>query len=258
MIAPRDSGIRRPGPGLRRYLRHFLAFVIIDTAALLSAQDRPPADVQNAPAPAVPATPNAALPGPGAAANANPELNGDFFDAPPAPVPADDVVSRATQWNQSLFDAFQPGGSLGRYTGTNRTAGLLEPLPPANPKPRPGAAFRASGAHPPPRVVLPTLDQLTRQGMNLRFNSSAGTFRLTYREVFGARGNSLGGSMGQGTAAATYTTGNFGKSLVNFSASTFMGGPPTLLMTGGYYNNSLWTAGTQKHPSPTVSLRLTF
>jgi hypothetical protein len=106
------------------------------------------------------------------------------------------------------------------------------------------------------------LDQLSRNGMNLGLNSVLGSFRLTYREIFSGRPNSLGGGFGQASAAATYSTPRFGsKGLMDFSAAALMGtGPVNTLLGGGFGNSIIGGNGPGRKPqnAPTVALKLTF
>ncbi len=266
MSASHEPGILPHYPTPHCGSLRLLAASVVAASSILCAQQGSSGTVQNAQpvtaptAPAVPAGPSQAgapAPASGAApASGTTDLSTNALDASPAPPSAAGPALASTVWNQSLFEAFQPGCSLGRFAEVNPRAGLPDAVSP-QPARRAGAAFRASSVHPAPKFTVPTLDQLTRQGMNLRFNSTAGTFRFTYREIFGGRGNSIGGGVGQATAAATYTTSNFRDTLVNLSASTFMG-TPTRDMLGTFVNTPMWTGGTAKHPAPTVSLRLTF
>jgi hypothetical protein len=232
--------------------------IVLASPGLIHAQSSPgnSADTQGQTAPlSAPALANTATGGSGSAAATKPAIAGAVSGSGSGLASDGSPASPAIPWNQSLLDAFQPNGGPGRFLGLADPTGTRVVLTAAGR----GTGVRFGGRpQGKPKPVIPNLNQLTRQGMNLRFNSPAGSFRLTYREVFGPRTNALGGGMGMGTAAATYTTSNVGGTLVNFSAAAFMGGPPTTAMTGGFYNNSLWTAGTQKHPAPTLSVRLTF
>ena len=106
------------------------------------------------------------------------------------------------------------------------------------------------------------LDQLARNGMNLGLNSALGSFRVTYREIFTGRPNSLGGGFGQASAAAMYTTPRFGnKGVMDFSAAALMGtGSINTLIGSGFGNSAIGGNGPGRKPqnAPTVAIKLTF
>jgi hypothetical protein len=192
---------------------------------------------------------------PGITPTSQPGLNGLALLAPARPGTDPSLVP----WDRSAAGRFKPGSRGPQISATGGhltdTASLFQP----SGTPNALSGLRGAGINGPPLLSMQKLNQLNSQQMNLRFNSSAGSFRFTYREVFGARANSVGGGVGQGTAAATFSSTNFGGSLFNFSAAALMGAPAPGSVTGGFQNSpTVFTGGTQKHPAPTVALRLTF
>jgi hypothetical protein len=183
-----------------------------------------------------------------------------------APV-ADDRIARRdallglSAWDHTLEGAFELGRRLIQLSESAAVPVNANAILPARPF---ALRLSARGSH----VSLASLvnafrpDQLTRNGMNLDVNSAYGSFRLTYREIFTGRPNSLGGGFGQASAAATYSTPRFGsKGLMDFSAAALMGtGSVNTLLGGGFGNSLIGGNGPGRKPqnSPTVALKLTF
>jgi hypothetical protein len=109
--------------------------------------------------------------------------------------------------------------------------------------------------------VLGTLmkfDLLGRGGTALHLNTSAGTFRLSYREVSSGRGPGANGGFGQGFADDSFTSTNFSNGMFNVSATGTYGGiPVTGTLRAG--SSSIGTgAGGQKRSAPSVGVKLSF
>jgi hypothetical protein len=173
-----------------------------------------------------------------------------------------DALLGLARWDRTLQGAFQLGtgaiglaadaishAQLGGFRPNLRTQGILD---------------RSVGAA--PQFSMNTLakslhmDQLQRQGMNLRLNSAYGSFKMSYREVFQAHANGLGGGVGQASAAATYTTPRFG-AMMDFSAAAMMGtGSINSFMGGGFGTNAIggYAPGHKQGTAPTVAIKLSF
>jgi hypothetical protein len=178
-----------------------------------------------------------------------------------------DAMLGLADWDHTLLGAFQLGARLIRLSVTAPIYSGPAPdsvIARAHPQASTVVHFSASAPHAPLDEIAKALkiDQLQRQGMNVRLNSPFGNFRLTYREVFGGRANSLGGGVGQASAAATFTTPRFGTGgMFDFSAAALMGtGQINTFMGGGFGNNSIggFGPGAHKQQAPTVALKLTF
>jgi hypothetical protein len=101
-------------------------------------------------------------------------------------------------------------------------------------------------------------EPLGRRGPNLRFNSSAGTFRLSYGAMFNARSPGSSGGFGQGQAAASFTSPNFSNGLFNLSATGMYGGRPVTGSIRAGSNSMGSVPGGPKHSGPSVALKLSF
>jgi hypothetical protein len=172
-----------------------------------------------------------------------------------------DALLGMAQWDHTLMGAFEMGARLAGFKFT--------PMIP--PRPVKGTSILEGPvrlSNPRPRISVDSLartlraDQLQRQGMNLHMDSAYGNFKLTYREIFSGRANSLGGGLGQASAAATYTTPRFGAGgLMDFSAAALMGTGSVNTLMGGGFGNSLIGGngpGRKEQNAPTVALKLTF
>jgi len=178
-------------------------------------------------------------------------------------LPQRDALLGLAEWNHTLLGAFQLGTRLFRMAAPPATASVLLPA-----QARVSAVLRFSAFGPPPRVTMESIakvlkmDQLQRQGMNVNLNSAYGSFRLQYREVFSARANTLGGGVGQASAAATYTSPRFGAGrLMDFSAAALMGtGSINQLLGTGFGSSAIggFGPGRRSDTAPTVAIKLTF
>jgi hypothetical protein len=218
----------------------------------------------------------AALSASGSASGAGPALTagdvetiaaGSEPELAPLRIARRDALLGLAAWDHSLLGAFELGA---RLVELSSLTALSEPrviIGPAMAVARPAGRmirFSTSGS----RVSVSSLasslklNQLVHQGMNLRMDSPFGNFRLTYREIFSGRPNSLGGGVGQASAAATYTTPRFGAGgLMDFSAAALMGtGAINTLLGNGFGNSVIGGNGPalRKNPGPTVALKLTF
>ena len=182
----------------------------------------------------------------------------EFF----APLTRRDALLGLTAWDHTLVGAFQLGASLLHLSTIVPSALGHAPV-------RPGGAqvLRFYGST--PRVSLDQIakalriDQLERQGMNLNLKSTYGNFRLQYREIFNGRSNSLGGGVGLATAAAMYTSPQFGNSkLLDFSAAALIGtGSINQMLGSGFGTSVIGGNGPALHKqaaAPTVAIKLTF
>jgi hypothetical protein len=165
-----------------------------------------------------------------------------------------------TGWDHTLAGAFELGEELLRRAAT------ADPLE-ANsllPSRKPVAVFSTSGSRSPfsSFIRVSSLNQLSRNGMNVAMKSWLGNFNLTYREIFSGRPNSLGGGVGQASAAAMFTTPRFGSGgKFDFSAAALMGTGSVNTLMGGGFGNSLIGGNGPGHKSqdaPTVAIKLTF
>lgn len=171
-----------------------------------------------------------------------------------------DTLLGLAQWDHTLLGAFELSARLLRYSETLVTSTAAPAARPVDVVGR----FSTSGGHTTINDIAKAwkVDQLQRQGMNLNMKSPYGNFRLTYREIFSGRANSLGGGIGQASAAAIYTTPRFGAGgLLDFSAAALMGnGSINQLLGGGFGNNNIGGFGPRlrKSEGPTVAIKLTF
>jgi hypothetical protein len=174
-----------------------------------------------------------------------------------------DAMLGLAEWDHTLLGAFQLGARLIHLSAAPPMPGAIARVhPPA------GAAARfsvsGSASHAPLDEIAKALkiDQLQRQGMNLHMSSPFGNFRLQYREIFSGRANSLGGGLGQASAAASWTTPRFGTGgMFDFSAAALMGsGSLNQLMGGGFGNSNIggFGPGHRQSTGPTVAVKLTF
>jgi hypothetical protein len=164
-------------------------------------------------------------------------------------------------WDHTLLGAFEFGARLIQLSKEAASPVEANAILPSRPI---ALRFSTAGSHASLASMVSAfrLDQLTRNGMNVGLNSALGSFRLTYREIFSGRPNSLGGGFGQASAAAMYTTPRFGsKGVMDFSAAALMGtGSVNTLMDGGFGNSNIGGNGPGRKPqsAPTVAIKLTF
>lgn len=163
-------------------------------------------------------------------------------------------------WDHTLLGAFEIGAKLLRQSATvdplaaNSIATVRKPF----------AVFSASGSRSvsSPRIRVSPIGQLSRNGMNVDMKSVFGNFNVTYREIFTGRHNTLGGGVGQASAAAMFTTPRFGSGgKFDFSAAALLGAGPLNTLTGGGFGNSLIGGngpGRKSQTSPTMAIKLTF
>jgi len=147
----------------------------------------------------------------------------------------------------------QRGASFGQFTGEG-AGGRYD---------NPGSLFQmgnivdrafangANGAF----GTLPRFDQMMRSSFTLPLASSVGTFKLSYRDMFGPSGNAMGGNIGRGSASAMFGTSNLGNGMflsagTGYGSRTMASGPGNSSMTGN--------AGGQRHSGPSVALKLSF
>jgi hypothetical protein len=100
--------------------------------------------------------------------------------------------------------------------------------------------------------MLPRFDARIASSFTLPLNSAAGTFRLSYRDMFSDGRNAMGRNPGVGSGSAMFGTSNLGNGMF-LSAGSSYGSRSTAGSAAG--NSAL--AG-QKHSGPSVGLRLTF
>lgn len=72
--------------------------------------------------------------------------------------------------------------------------------------------------------VLPALNRFTRGGLNLPFDSSLGSFRLSYQNLFGGAGGSMGNRIGYGSPSASFTSTHLRTGKIDFSSSATISG----------------------------------
>ena len=166
-------------------------------------------------------------------------------------------------WDHSLQGAFELGERLMRLASPVALPGARGSAATAT-----GSVLRLSAYGSPPKASLDAIakalriDQLERQGMNLRMSSPFGNFRFQYREIFTARANTLGGGVGQASAAASWTAPRFGAGgLFNFTAAALMGtGLINQLLGNGFGSSAIGGNGPGRKSStaPTVAIKLTF
>jgi hypothetical protein len=171
-----------------------------------------------------------------------------------------DAALGLAEWDHTLLGAFELGAKLLRHSAT------ADPLE-ANsllPSRKSLAVFATSGAHSPiPSFIsVSPLNQVYRNGMNVNMKSVFGDFNVTYREIFTGRPNTLGGGVGQASAAAMFTTPGFGSGRkLDFSAAALMGTGSINTLLGSGFGNSLIGGNGPGHKaqnSPTVAIKLTF
>jgi len=100
--------------------------------------------------------------------------------------------------------------------------------------------------------MLPRLDTRVAGSVTLPFNSSVGTLRMSYREMFGDGRNAIGTNFATGSGSATFGTSNLGNGMF-LSAGTSYNSRSTAGSTVGSA-----ALGGQKHSGPSVGLKLSF
>jgi hypothetical protein len=166
------------------------------------------------------------------------------FGLAPASGVADEVnfdKRERDQANHALYDAFESGSSPAWSTSTGLRPHRLDSLDPFMRERQSTVSLAARGLPATPELMLPNLNPALRYGNEIRFSSSAGTFR--FNQSLGGRGYYPLARTLPGAPLASFTTPNLGSTLMNFSASTYMGGA---------------TYGAQHHTGPSISLRLNF
>ena len=172
-----------------------------------------------------------------------------------------EVGLRTSLWGRSLHQSFEfgahPSGSGMSLNQSGpflrRSSNLFEGAAPRQLAPLfPQAASARDGmfgAHTTSPEAFRIFDPLAHGAPNLRFNSSLGMFKLSYRESFGLRGFS--------TDRGTDTSGapNSGSGMFNLSAGSGFGSRSTSGASGNGFGGA---AGTPKHSGPSVAVRLTF
>ena len=161
-------------------------------------------------------------------------------------------------WDHTLLGAFELGERLLRKSAAadplvaNSVAFVRKPF----------SVFSTSGSRSSPWIHVSPIDQLSRNGMNVDMKSVFGNLNVVYREIFTGRPNTLGGGVGQASAAAMFTTPRFGSGgKFDFSAAALMGTGSLNTLTGGGFGNSLIGGngpGRKSQTSPTVAIKLTF
>jgi len=177
--------------------------------------------------------------------------SGTGFNAPPsgfgqAGGPPNSSSSSATLWNHLLLDAFQfgiqsgnlsgggdglNGGGPGYGSGPNRSgtgapgnsidlnflfrmaSGVSSDLAAG----KSGTLHTALG-------ILPKFNQLARGGLNLPFNSSFGSFRLSYQNLVSGVGNTKVARIGEGSPSASFDSSHFRAGKIDFSAAAMLSG----------------------------------
>jgi hypothetical protein len=172
-----------------------------------------------------------------------------------------DALLGMALWDHTLLGAFALGQHFTQLTASAAMSARAAAAPAAS-----TAVLRYSA--PRSRVSIESIvntlniNQIQRQGMNLRMSSPFGNFRLQYRELFNVRPNSLGGGLGQASAAATYTTPRFGAGgLWDLSAAALMGTGSINQLLGNGFGSSLIGGngpGRKSDTAPTVAIKLTF
>lgn len=172
-----------------------------------------------------------------------------------------DALLGLAAWDHTLLGAFAFGERLIRLSKEAATPLDANAILPSRPI---ALRFSTSGSHASLESLANAfrLDQLSRNGMDVAMKSAFGSFNLTYREIFTGRPNSLGGGVGQASAAAMFTTPRFGsKGVMDFSAAALMGtGSINTLMGSGFGNSAIGGNGPGRKPqnAPTVAIKLTF
>jgi hypothetical protein len=163
-------------------------------------------------------------------------------------------------WDHTLLGAFKLGAKV---LHASAASDLLQ----ANslfPSRKSLSVFSISGSQPrmSPFLIVSPLNQVYRNGMNVDMRSAFGDFNVTYREIFTGRPNTLGGGVGQASAAAMFTTPRFGSGgKLDFSAAALMGTGSINTLLGSGFGNSLIGGngpGHKSQTSPTVAIKLTF
>jgi len=162
----------------------------------------------------------------------------------PASGPADEANPdnrEQDQADQALYNAFQSGAGVTWSTNTGLRPHRLDSLTPFMRERQSPANLAAHRPSTVPDLMFPGLNPAFRGNEEIRFNSSAGTFR--FNQSLGGRGYYPLARMLPGAPLASFNTPNVGNTLMNFSASTYFGGA---------------TYGMQHRSGPSISLRLNF
>jgi hypothetical protein len=198
-------------------------------------------------------------PGPGIRAFGQPEA--------PSAAGTRDLALKPVAGNRWLREPSQPGigtgtfggsaaGSIG-FTGIGRQKGggfdqfAAERM--SGPQQKFASPFssdnillrnQASGTTP---GTLPLFDARIASSFTLPFNSAAGNFRLSYRDMFSTGKNAMGGNFGTSSGSSSFGTSNLGNGMFLSAGSSY-----------GGRSSAGAAAGGQKHLGPSVGLRLTF
>jgi hypothetical protein len=183
-----------------------------------------------------------------------------------------DMFPNPVAWNRWLMEPSQPWIGVGRFggsaagsigfTGIGRQQGggfdqiagrgLGGPqmnFPPLFPETGTPTRNQMSGTAP---GTLPRFDARTASSFILPFNSAAGGFRLSYREIFSGGRIAEVDKLGAGTGSAMFSTSNLGNGMFLSAGSTYGS-----RSTGGSPAGNSALAG-QRHSGPSVGLKLTF
>jgi hypothetical protein len=189
----------------------------------------------------------------------------------PSTAPARDLSFKPLAWNRGLLEPSQPAigfgsfgslaaGSIGFYGIGRQQGGGFNGLTSGgmgSPQGNLPSLFPATGTLPRAQAfgtaqgIPPRFDARVAGSLTLPLNSSAGTFRMSYRDVFSGERNVTGTNFATGSGSATFGTSNLGNGMF-LSAGTSYG---SRSMAGSTVGNA---PGGQKHSGPSVGLRLTF
>jgi hypothetical protein len=114
----------------------------------------------------------------------------------------------------------------------------------------PDTSRRGNGVPGATGATTPNFTRIMRPGLSVPFNASFGTFRLSYRDMFGPGGNTLGSNPARGSGSAMFSTTSLGSGVV-FSAGTSCSNRSTAASLSG-------VQGAPKHSGPSLALKLSF
>lgn len=137
----------------------------------------------------------------------------------------------------------QKGGGFDQFTGRGLGA-TQRRFPPLFPGTSVLPSNQSGGTAP---GTLPRFDARVASSFTSPFNSAAGAFRLSSREMFGDSRNTRGGNFGTGSGSATFGTSNLGNGMFLSAGTSF-----------GSRSAAGAVAGGPKRSGPSVGLRLTF
>ncbi|MDR3777117.1 MAG: hypothetical protein P4K97_09490 [Terracidiphilus sp.] len=161
--------------------------------------------------------------------------------------PSASSASGSALWNHLLLDAFQLGmhtaspsahtggmgsGSAPQSVGMPARSGAAPGGTPANLD----SLFRMAstlssdlgagryGSIDTALRILPAFSQMARSGLRLPFSSSLGNFQLSYRDLFGATSNTMGGRSGYGSPSASFNSTHLRSGKIDFSVAASVSG----------------------------------